>query len=275
MRDKASFTAEITCAARLLPSKMNSFANGFLSRRGRLLLAGWRLANRMPARLPQVDLGMAYGIEARHRFIDAALLAAVESGVRQVVLLGAGYDTRPWRLAAELGQTRVFLVDHPLTATRRALLSARMPTNDSTRVDVDFAHEDFGDRLVASGFDPERLSFFSWEGVSMYLPESAIRKTLSRCHELSTEGSGIAFDALCKRMPGLSAVSTAWPLALAVLQRIGEPIGWREDLDGLDSFVGSLGYRVLHGATTATLAREAGRRAAFGGLSVVSCARRS
>lgn len=271
MRDTASFTAQITCAARSLLGVDPPFATGFLSWRGRALLRGWRLAERFG--LGRLDLGMARGIVARHRFIDEALLWAVECGVQQIVLLGCGYDARPWRLATALEGCELFLVDHPLTAAHRTRVAQGLPPASGRRVDVDFSNDDFGERLIAAGFDPSRPSFFSWEGVSMYLEAAQVRATLERCRSLCAPGSSLAFDALAEG-PGPNAsmaVRRLWPLTVAALDLLGEPIGWRAEFDALDRFLNPLGFTVSHGNTTDILGRQGGLDGAFGGLSVVVC----
>jgi methyltransferase (TIGR00027 family) len=106
---------------------------------------------------------------ARTRLIDD-WIAEAAGEVDQLVLLGAGFDTRAWRLEA-LACARIFEVDHPNTATvkQKRLLSAHADLGKVTFVEVDFEKDDFAKALRAAGFDATRRAIVVWEGVSQYL----------------------------------------------------------------------------------------------------------
>src|SRR5262245_57489514 len=89
--------------------------------------------------------------------IDAAVRAAVASGTRQVVILGAGFDGRAWRMQ-ELAGIRVFEVDHPATqAAKRSHLGTLPPTMANVEfVSVDFERESLDTALARAGHDPTR-----------------------------------------------------------------------------------------------------------------------
>src|SRR6185503_11837805 len=109
---------------------------------------------------------------ARTRHFDEALLAACRNGVEQVVLLGAGYDSRAFRFADELSGITVFEVDHPGTqARKRAILEAGGKALGNLRyVPLDFTVGSLEKALADAGFVPGRRTLFLWEGVSYYLP---------------------------------------------------------------------------------------------------------
>lgn len=188
MRRRASRTAEAVCLLRGLAG-VDPYARAFLDPASRLLLA-------MPHhnRLLNVASGtLLASIAARTRFIDGVVESALAGGAEALVLLGAGLDARPWRLA--LGNKPVYLVDHPLTATLRAERSAALaPRPQDVRVDVDFARDDFATCLRAAGFDTTRPAAFVWEGVSMYLPQAAVQKTLADLAALAAPGSRLTLD---------------------------------------------------------------------------------
>jgi methyltransferase (TIGR00027 family) len=98
---------------------------------------------------------------ARTRLIDDWIEESIGQS-EQVVLLGAGFDTRAWRLAA-LGSVKVFEVDHPATAKvkRERLQAAGADLNRATFVAVDFEIDDFEQRLGDAGFDPARRTIVS------------------------------------------------------------------------------------------------------------------
>jgi methyltransferase (TIGR00027 family) len=127
------------------------------------------------------------GIALRVAFIDAAIARA---GVRQVVLLGAGLDTRAWRLEALRG-ARVFEVDHPDTQSYKRAHAARLgaPVAEVRYVPVDFTRHDLTSALKAAGHDAGAPTVWVWEGVVMYLDDAALRATLRAVRASSAPGS--------------------------------------------------------------------------------------
>src|SRR6202034_3949516 len=117
-------------------------------------------------------------IVARSRLAEDNLRHAVEKGVRQYVLLGAGLDTFAYR--NPYPQLRVFEVDHPATqAWKRELLrenSITIPGNVRL-VPVDFERQSLETELERAGFDMQAPAFFAWLGVVPYLTLDAFRST--------------------------------------------------------------------------------------------------
>jgi len=138
----------------------------------------------------------------RTRFIDEALKRAIEGGATQVVILGAGFDSHAYRCQELLAPVKVFEVDRPAT---QALKKQRVndvlggPPPNLTYVAIDFQHEDLPDVLTRHGYDPAQRTFFILEGVTMYLPEEAVRSTL-RFVAARPPGSGIVFDFVYRAM---------------------------------------------------------------------------
>lgn len=119
-------------------------------------------------------------IAMRTRFAEDALAVAVERGLRQVVVLGAGLDTYAYR-SPLLERLRIFEVDHPATQAwkRHRLASASIPLPDRlTFAPIDFEADTLSDGLAVAGFDPAQETFFTWLGVVPYLTEEAIWPTL-------------------------------------------------------------------------------------------------
>ena len=141
-------------------------------------------------------LGSAVMMIIRTRFIEERLEQAIRHGVSQVVILGAGFDTRAYRLTELLKAAHVFEVDQPSTQEykkRRVRETGIEVPPNLTYVPVDFRHDKLGDALNAAGYDPARRTFFVWEGVTMYLPEAAVEETL-RWVAAQASGSTIIFD---------------------------------------------------------------------------------
>jgi methyltransferase (TIGR00027 family) len=134
-------------------------------------------------------------VALRSRFAEDALAAAVERGVSQVVVLGAGLDTFAYRSALR-DRLRIFEVDHPATQAwkRGRLAAAGIPIPDSlTFAPVDFEHQTLAEGLAAAGFDRPQQTFFTWLGVVPYLTEEAVWSTLSFIASLP-HGAHVAFD---------------------------------------------------------------------------------
>jgi len=133
----------------------------------------------------------------RTRFIDEALLRAVKNGATQIVILGAGFDSRAYRFQKQLGDCRVFEVDAEPTQEykkkRVKEILNDLPVN-LNYVRTDFTQDNLSDALQAAGFRKGEKSFFIWEGVSMYLPETSVRETLRMVVSHSTPGSSIVLD---------------------------------------------------------------------------------
>jgi len=133
---------------------------------------------------------------ARTRFFDDLFLQALQDRTPQIVLLGAGYDTRPYRFAAHNHSTRIFELDSPPTQNRKrdCLQRGGIPIPESVNlVPIDFNAQPLAETLAEAGCKHGQKTLFLWEGVSYYLQAEAVHRTLafvSRAHPEST----FAFD---------------------------------------------------------------------------------
>ncbi len=187
----ASRTAVLVAAYRARATKRESalisdpWAEGFAGPEGDALAA------KVDALLGERELWVAL----RTAHLDAHVVHWTTQGGRQVVVLGAGFDSRAARLARP--GIRFFEVDQPASqAEKRARIQAQpsYPAGAATYVACDFAKDDFLDRLVASGFDVAAPALILWEGVTYYLPEVAIRTTLERIAKACHPESLLLFD---------------------------------------------------------------------------------
>jgi methyltransferase (TIGR00027 family) len=130
----------------------------------------------------------------RKRYIDDQLVNAVPKGVDAVVILGAGYDTRAYRLP-EVAGIPVFEVDLPANIDRKAAevrrCFGRIPP-DVALVPIDFETDDLPGCLARKGFDRGMRTFYVWEAVTQYLTEPAVRKTMEHLAGAAPR-SGLAF----------------------------------------------------------------------------------
>jgi methyltransferase (TIGR00027 family) len=141
--------------------------------------------------------GMSNLILIRTRFIDEGLVQALSDGATQVVILGAGFDTRAYRFVDLLKDKKVIEVDHRSTQEikKQRLTAASIPIPPNVRfAEIDFKTDVLTDVLVRAGYDPSAKTFFIWEGVSYYLTESAVRDTLRTISQGSVAGSSLVMD---------------------------------------------------------------------------------
>ena len=137
----------------------------------------------------------------RTAFIDAHARHALASGTAQVVLLGAGLDTRAARLSRP--GARFFEVDQPESQAdklRRVRGLAGYPVEAATYVTCDFEKEDFVERLSSAGFRAGEPAFFIWEGVTYYLSEPVVALTLRRVAEGCHPRSVLVFDYVSRKL---------------------------------------------------------------------------
>jgi methyltransferase (TIGR00027 family) len=133
----------------------------------------------------------------RTRYMDERLLQAIRNGIAQFVILGAGLDTRPYRFAEQLKGKKVFEVDYQSTQElkKRRLkeILGVLPEHVSF-TEIDFKKDSLSEVLSTAGYRRNEKSFFIWEGVSMYLPESAVRATLNAISADAAAGSSLVMD---------------------------------------------------------------------------------
>ena len=160
---------------------------------------------------------------ARSRYAEDNLLRAVEAGVRQYVLLGAGLDTFAYRNPHS--GLRVFEVDHPATQAWKQDLLRRsgIEAPSSLRfVPVDFERQGLADQLGAAGFDFGTPAFFAWLGVVPYLTIEAFRGTVGLIAGGPT-GSGAALDYVVPRESLPFHERLARDLLASRVRKAGEP----------------------------------------------------
>jgi methyltransferase (TIGR00027 family) len=138
--------------------------------------------------------GSRTSLIARTRLIDNYVASAVASGIQQIVILGAGFDSRAYRIAGA-ERAGFFEVDHPNTSRVKKAHIVRVlgVLPDYVKyVAVDFQRDRLPESLQGAGFNPLERSLFVWEGVSNYLTEDAVRSTLSYIGS-SSQGTTLAF----------------------------------------------------------------------------------
>ena len=131
---------------------------------------------------------------SRTRFIDDLIQKMAASGVEQYVILGAGYDMRAHRLKLP-SSLKVFEVDQPEVQIRkRSKLPKELPNSENvTYVTVDFTHQSLSKELMASGFDQNKSTIFTLEGVSQYITKQAVSSSIKEMAMLTQKAGSVFF----------------------------------------------------------------------------------
>jgi methyltransferase (TIGR00027 family) len=271
---RTSTTAEIMAlfraqeSARREPLFNDPFAAGFLGRSHRrvlrlssLPLVGTLLRRFIDARWPGARTS---GI-ARTRLIDDWLKEAVAAGAEQVLILGAGFDSRAWRLPA-LVTLPVIEVDHPATCAekRRRLADMGADLSCIRSVPVDFDRELIGVTVRAAGFDETRPAAIVWEGVTNYLTAQAV-DTVVRWIGTLARGTRLIFTYVDEAVlaPGDRFENAA--SARLLVKTAGEPWTFGFKPAELPSYLSERGLALIEdldaNAYRARVMGESGRRA--------------
>lgn len=194
-------------------------------------LARWITERRIP--------GAYWSEVARVKFFDELLLREVARGVSQVVILGAGLDSRAYRFKDELAEVRVFEVDHPVTAARkldrvRAALG-EIPDR-VTYVQTDLTTDDLASSLAEYGFDGTASVFVLWCGVTMYLNQDVLDDVLGWLADRPF-GSSIAFDYDFDAFISGDDQFYGASATRRVVASSGERLSFGLDPDGIQSFL--------------------------------------
>ena len=223
----ASKTALMVCAYRARASKwqpplfVDPWADALAGSDGQ------EIARLLDARFPPMEMWLGLRVAYLDRLVG---LAVDRLSVRQVVILGAGYDTRAARLPR--AGVRFFEVDHPATqaAKRERLASLKgYPVDAATYTTCNFEREDPIDRLVATGFDRGEPALVIWEGVVPYLTEPAIRATATRLASGLDPRSLVAFDFVGKKFAAGQSKSESDRATQAFVGELGEPMKFGSD----------------------------------------------
>lgn len=170
----------------------------------------------------------------RARFTDDRVLAAADRGVRQLVILGAGFDTFALRYPDR--GIQVFEVDLPASGAlkRERMAAADLPVPEHLHfVEVDFERERLDQRLLAAGFDKTAPASFSWMGVTYYLAPEAVTATLAQISDLSVPGSELTLDYMNTRECVPAEELSLFDSMLRFVDKHGEPMITRFDPDSV------------------------------------------
>jgi len=191
--------------------------------------------------------GLVRLMMARTRFIDERLLRSLQAGVQQVVILGAGFDSRAYRFRELLGHVKFFELDAPETQEykkRRMSEVLGEPPHNLIYQPIDFRTDSLEATLQRAGCQRGLPTFFSWEGVSMYIPEEGVRATLSSLASYGGPNSTLVMDFTTREsIQALTDAQKAPQFRFAATW--GEPWVFGVPEDGVQDFFAQLGFEIV------------------------------
>jgi len=253
---QASRTAEYVALFRAIESSLpakrrlfeDPFARQFLGRRLGLVASLCSVPGVADLVSRYIDArwaGARSSAVARTRLIDDAIADAVARGIDQVVILGAGFDSRAYRLPA-LSEVLVFEVDHPDTLAKKQAVLRRGSFDAASRVrsvSIDFKSTELDRVMDAAGYSTEARTFILWEGVTSYLTEPAVDATLRWCAR-AAPGSQVLFTYLHRAVLDDPRSFAGTEALFATLKEAGEQWTFGLAPDELESFLRQRGLKL-------------------------------
>lgn len=199
--NKISETAIIVASLRALSNYENDSCFQCLDPYAELFLPEERL---IPLRDPKtrelirksIPKGMYEYVIARTRYFDFVFLEGLRSDFAQIVFLGAGFDSRPYRFSHLVNSIKIFEVDSAVTQEyKKSILKKNRELNKNIKyISTDFEKADLFKKLIEQGFNKAERTLFLWEGVTFYLSEDVVYGMLKEIRLQSASGSRICFD---------------------------------------------------------------------------------
>ena len=145
--------------------------------------------------------GMHEHLISRTRYIDDLIEKSTFANIEQYVILGAGYDSRAHRLKLP-SKLKIFEVDQSeVQELKRLRLPDNMPNRESiTYVGMDFNHQSLKEELINAGFDQNKSTIFTLEGVSQYISREALDATLKEVADLNPNSNSKIFISYVNKL---------------------------------------------------------------------------
>ena len=183
----------------------------------------------------------------RTRYIDDVLKKSLQGGIEQLVILGAGFDSRAYRITG-MERVRVFEVDLPgtreLKRVRVEKVLGKVPEN-VTLVGMNFEQQNLGEVLKSVGFQKEKRTLFIWEGVTQYITAEAVNNTLAFVSGVSGTGSAIVFTYVLQKIIDGSDCPEWCRGFMLFARRVGSPWKFGLDASGLEQYLSDRGLRLI------------------------------
>jgi methyltransferase (TIGR00027 family) len=201
---------------------------------------------------------------ARVKHVDAILNAELRNGLEQLLILGAGYDSRPYRFAEALRDVRVFEVDLPrMSAVKRRKIARLLssPPQNVTYVEADLLEADLERRLTRHGYDIHAATLVILSGVAPYLSNTAVARLLAFVGRHTAPATSIVFDYVYREMVEGDDSAHGARQVRKRLVGLGEPLRSGIPAGGAAQFVQGFGLTLISDLQPDELAERYLRRA--------------
>ncbi len=190
-----------------------------------------------------------YTVNAFTKHIDGLLQKFSQNGLQQVVNVGAGFDSRPYRLGEQMPGVHFFEIDLPATsAAKQAAIKnvfGRLPAN-VTYIPVDYRARHFINTLKKAGYDENRKTLFIWEGISQFMDEKIVDTTLRYIAQHSNSQSRVVFSYIPAEFVRREYGKMGWVRFRELRARAaGEPWKFGIPHEKTGEFFGRRGFKVI------------------------------
>ena len=238
------------CAETMLPEDLRLFSDPYAVHFLNPATVTWArdhpaevkaLAEKIEQKMPGGD----NAIRGRIRYFDDVVKNAADEGFSQLVFVGAGYDTRAYRIDTLKGNIRVFEIDRPETIERKTgilkKIFGQVPCHVAF-IPLDMERDECWDQLAEAGWSCDTKALFILEGFVMYLALPVVRSLLSGIASQSAAGSAVLFDFFPRLLSDGSSDAESMQYIRDWTSRIGEPI-LSEFAEGeVEPFLADIGY---------------------------------
>jgi methyltransferase (TIGR00027 family) len=263
IEQKPSSTAGIVCFFRACANKEKNkqirgpdyLAKIFFKGWDRLLLKFHRLT--LPMARRRVPGTYEYLI-ARTKFFDDVFKQALVENYPQIVFLGAGYDTRPYRFKDYINQTKIFELDVPTTQQIKKqylrLSNVSIP-KQLQFIPINFNKEELGEVLIKNGFKKNQKTLFIWEGVTEYLTPEAVDSTLEFISKNSS-GNAVAFNYIYKSVVDQTCNYYGAKEIVKATEKSDEPYQFGIEEGKIEQFLKGRGFELVSHYTAEELEKK-------------------
>jgi len=192
--------------------------------------------------------GHHHYVLVRTRYVDDFLDEHLVNGVKQLVILGAGYDSRAHRFADRMRDVAVFEVDHPATTrAKQARVATWGAAGAKVRyVPVDFDRDELGTELERNGYRSEPRTIFLWEGVTPYVSAAGVDATLQFIRANSGRQSRVLFDYVLQSVLDGTCTLRGARNERDKMATTSEPFVFGIDEARIESFLTGRGFTAVH-----------------------------
>lgn len=190
-------------------------------------------------------------IVGRTRYIDEYLKGCIRAGIEQLVILGAGYDSRAYRFRELEGKVKVFELDQPATQrvkTERIVKIFGSLLSNVVYLPINFDKDNLGEKLTGSGFNRNLKTLFIWEGVTMYITTKAVNETLAFVSTNSVKGSSIIFNYIRRSAPG-GTHESEYVNKSRTTHHLGESLRFAIEDKAIETFLSERGFNLVENVT--------------------------